>query len=108
MKSIDSRSENLLILYQRRGGRRCEEGRATFGGCLCVTFNEKYYRDFAQFDNDQYAQKNGYSYSTAVARVYNDHCKQGDLPVTDIGCDTDFVASALGLAPTVYWWHLYF
>lgn len=57
--------------------------------------NIKYYRDFADIYDRDFADQMGYIYPAMLAKVYMQHRNTSDTPIADIGCGTGLVADAL-------------
>ncbi len=57
--------------------------------------NVTYYQSFAPEYDDVFAKGMGYVYPKAVADTYLETCREGDVPIADIGCGTGAVAEHL-------------
>lgn len=64
-------------------------------GLETPTDNVRYYRQFADIYDQQYAEQLGYIYPHMLADVFQQTAQAENTPILDIGCGTGLVAQAL-------------
>ncbi|MEM7283805.1 MAG: methyltransferase domain-containing protein, partial [Pseudomonadota bacterium] len=61
----------------------------------------RYYKDFADSYDQEFADALGYLAPKFLAKVFRDQSSSKDVPILDIGCGTGLVAQALNLDPSL-------